>query len=379
MKRVLLLVLVVLVGCSREDEGGIDVATALGGIADDGFLRADAPREFRFPEDHNAHPAFRNEWWYITGNLHAADGERFGYQVTFFRIALAPEVAARDSAWSTRQLWMAHVALSQIDRGRHQHDQRLARGALGLSGQETGPFRVWLEDWRIDGEVDGAFPWTLQVAAEDFDLALTLEPRREPVLQGDAGLSQKSAQPGNASYYYSITRLATTGTVTRDGQAVTVEGMSWLDREWSTSALGAEQVGWDWFSLQLDSGDDLMVYRLRNCDGGTDPHSAGLLLSAAGHRRVLAAEDFELTPRRRWTSPSGAVYPVAWSLRVPDEGIDLVVDARLDDQEMLTGVRYWEGSVAVRSSPERADTGIGYLEMTGYGPAASCDEPGGRL
>jgi len=375
MRPALLLLMLLLAGCARQDDAGIDVASALGGIADEGFRRADGPREFRFPEDHAAHPAFRNEWWYLTGNLHAADGERFGYQVTFFRIAVAPEVAVRDSAWSTRQLWMAHVALSQIDGGRHQHDQRLVRGALGLAGQTTRPFRVWLEDWRIDGEPDGGFPWSLQIATPDFSLALALEAQRQPVLQGDEGLSQKSAQPGNASYYYSITRLATTGTVTRDGEAVSVEGRSWLDREWSTSALGADQVGWDWFSLQLDSGDDLMVYRLRNCGGITDPHSAGVLLSADGRRRALAPEDFELTPRRRWDSASGAAYPVTWSLRVPDEDIDLVVDALLDDQEMLTGVRYWEGAVEVRSTSDDAAAGLGYLEMTGYGPGAGCDAP----
>jgi predicted secreted hydrolase len=262
---------------------------------------------------------------------------------------------------------MGHAALTDIDAQLHHHEQRLARGALDLAGQTREPFAVWLEDWTLSGRDGGGFPWRLRIRADDFALALELEPRREPVLQGDAGLSQKSAARGNASYYYSITRLATQGTVTAgDGTTTAVTGSSWLDREWSTSALGEDQVGWDWFSLQLDDGRDLMLYRLRQRGGATDPHSAGSLVDADGHRTKLAAGDFELETRRWWRSPEGARYPVAWRLRLPGNGLDLRVEALVDDQEMATGVRYWEGAVGVRSAASGEALGRGYLEMTGY-------------
>lgn len=358
---------IILGGCGRRDTGGIDVASALGGEADAGFARATQPRTFAFPADHNAHPAYRNEWWYLTGQVEAPDGERFGYQVTFFRIALAPEAAPRDSAWATRQLWMGHAALTEIDAQVHHHAQRLARGALELAGQRREPFAVWLEDWSLSGNDGGDFPWELAIRTDDFALALTLEPQREPVLQGDAGLSQKSAAAGNASYYYSITRLATRGEIsTGDGETTAVSGSSWLDREWSTSALGADQVGWDWFSLQLASGDDLMLYRLRLRGGATDPYSAGSLVRGDNDTTRLSAGDFDLEALRWWRSPDGARYPVAWRLRLPDAGLDLRVEALVDDQEMATGVRYWEGAVDVRSATSGEPLGRGYLEMTGY-------------
>jgi len=361
------LALLLLAACEdQRGAGGLDVASALGGEATAGFARAEAPRQFRFPGDHNAHPAFRNEWWYFTGQLAAAGGERFGYQVTFFRIALAPSAPPRTSAWATRQLWMAHVALTAIDRERHWHRERFARGALGLAGQQREPFRVWLEDWQLIGGDGGAFPWQLAIDAGDFTLDLTLEPQREPVLQGDDGLSQKSAAPGNASYYYSITRLATTGSVALGGERHPVTGLSWLDREWSTSALGEGQAGWDWFSLQLAGGADLMLYQLRREDGSRDRHSAGLFLAADGRRQPLPADAFALEPVRWWRADSGARYPVAWRLQVPGEGLDLRVEAAVDDQAMATAVRYWEGAVEVRSAEDGAVAGQGYLEMTGY-------------
>jgi len=358
-----------LAGCeARPPAAGLDVASALGGEATAGFARARTPRQFRFPEDHNAHPDFRNEWWYFTGQVAADSGERFGYQVTFFRVALAPPGPERPSAWAARQLWMAHVAVTAIDGGHHWHEERFARDALGLAGQQAQPFRVWLEDWALSGGDGGRFPWQLAIETDAFELALSLEPLREPVLQGDGGLSQKSAEPGNASYYYSITRLATRGSITLDGEAHSVSGSSWLDREWSTSALGEDQAGWDWFSLQLDSGTDLMLYQLRNRDGGSDPHSAGLFLAGDGRQRTLNVDDFQLRPLRWWRAQSGARYPVAWRVYLPREGLELVVEALLDDQAMATAVRYWEGAVEVRAARGGAAVGRGYLEMTGYDP-----------
>lgn len=342
------------------------VGDALGGVAATGFARADSPRDFVFPDDHAAHPAYRNEWWYLTGNLTTADGDRIGYQLTLFRIALAPGTPESTSAWATHQAWMAHVAVTDVAAADHRYAERYARGAAGLAGQSMQPFRVWLDDWRIAGAADGSFPWTIDVDAGKFALRLTVDPCRTPVLQGENGISQKSAASGNASYYYSITRLATHGEVRVDERMHGVTGMSWLDREWSTSALGDDQAGWDWFSLQLDSGEDLMVYRLRSKDGSTDPYSAGAWVDGDGLSETLRADDFTLREERYWTSTTGRRYPVAWTLESNGRAPALRVEALLDDQEMQTSVRYWEGAVSVKAADGGEPMGHGYLEMTGY-------------
>lgn len=364
---------IALTACSGEVEETtpLSLAETLGGSSSAGtrgFARAIAPRDFVFPRDHHSHPAFRNEWWYLTGNLEAVDGREFGYQLTFFRIALAPEGAApaRMSDWAAREVWMAHAAVTDIRGNQHYHGQRLARGAAGLAGDSGPPFRLWLDDWHISGG-DPVFPWQISATTGEFGIQLELTPRRDVILQGNNGLSQKSAAEGNASYYYSITRLATAGNITVGGNSYQVRGLSWLDREWSTSALGDNQTGWDWFSLQLENGGDLMLYRLREQGETTDPHSAGSYLAPDNRQRGLTVTDFELDATRWWQSPTGSRYPVAWRLRVPGEGLDLQVEALVDDQEMLTGVRYWEGAVDVRSAESGERVGQGYLEMTGYG------------
>jgi predicted secreted hydrolase len=367
---VLLAAVAVLAGaCAPPPPGeapGIDVATALGGSVRAGFARAEQPRAFSFPADHNAHPDFRNEWWYVTGHLRGPQGQRFAWQVTFFRIALGTEAPSLDSDWATRQLWMAHVALADLDAGVHRHAERFARQSIGLAGQQSTPFRLWLEDWQLVGGPGGVFPWRLEVDSGEFALQLELEPLRTPLLQGEAGLSQKGSAAGNASYYYSITRLATRGRLRRGDVSLAVSGQSWLDREWSSSALEDGQVGWDWFSLQLDDDTDLMLYRLRRSDGSADSHSAGSLLRADGSVLRLTADDFSLQPRRYWQAPDGARYPVGWRLRVPAAGLELDVEALLDTQLMDTAVTYWEGAVGVRDAADGRSLGRGFLEMTGY-------------
>ncbi len=347
-------------------EAALDLTAALGGQAAQGFSRATEPRSFRFPRDHAAHPDFRNEWWYITGNLSDGQDQRFGYQVTLFRVALAPQSPRSQSHWATNQVWMAHVALTDVRANRHWHDQRLARGAVGLAGQTAQPFRVWLEDWQILGTSGGEFPWTVVVQTEQFGLQLQLQPVKPVVLQGDKGLSQKSEQPGNASYYYSFTRLRTEGEILKGDERVRVRGWSWLDREWSTSALGDGQVGWDWFSLQLEDQHELMFYRLRRHDGATDRHSAGKWILPDGQTRSLAAEEVNLQPLRYWTSSSGRRYPVSWQVTIPALQQQFIVEALVADQEMATGIYYWEGAVQVTSAAKGESLGYGYLEMTGY-------------
>lgn len=346
----------------------LSVARALGGASPDGFLRALEPRRFSFPADHGPHDGFRNEWWYFTGNLADAAGRSFGYQFTFFRVALRPRPVARDSSWGAGEVWMAHLALTDVTGRRFRHAERLSREALGLAGAGGRPLRVWLEDWQA---VEVATrPWTVRLTGneEDWGIDLTLRAVKPEVLNGAGGLSRKGGEPGNASYYYSLPRMETSGTIRAGGTTFTVSGLSWLDREWSTSALAPDQTGWDWIALHLNDGRDLMYYRLRRRDGTTDPASAGTIVAADGSYRHLAAAAATLETLSWWSSPAGgARYPSRWRLRVPAEGIDLDIVPRLPDQELFTTIRYWEGAVEVRSSAGKGIAGSGYVELTGYG------------
>ncbi|MCP5159718.1 MAG: carotenoid 1,2-hydratase [Gammaproteobacteria bacterium] len=351
-----------------EPAKSIAVGAALGGGDPAGYRRADRPRVFHFPDDHGPHPEFRNEWWYLTGNLVDAAGRPFGYQWTLFRIALSPEPPVADSAWRTHQVYLGHFAVTDVASKKHDAVERFSRGAVGLAGAQAQPFRVWLEDWQLSSMESDAFPMRLRVRDDDMALDLILEAGKPVVLQGDRGLSQKSAEPGNASYYYSHTRLPTQGEVELKGQVFKVTGSSWLDREWSTSALGAEQSGWDWFALQLDDGRELMFYRLRGKDGRADPFSKGVLVDAAGQTQLLRWEALDLQPLGEWISPhTGDRYPAGWRLRLPGEHLELTVMPKVADQEMRLTVHYWEGAVTVVGhAGDRKVNGQGYLEMTRY-------------
>lgn len=357
----------------------LTVAEALAGDTV-GYARARAPRTFHFPEDHGPHPEFKTEWWYLTGHLRTAEDRSFGYQFTLFRIALAPPSEADTiaaSAWRTRQLYMAHLALSDIAEGRFYAFERLSRGALGLAGATARPFRAWLENWQLAQAGPEVFPWRLGASEGAVTLELTLTPLKPVVLQGNQGLDPKGPKPGNASYYYSISRLATTGMLRIGSQTYTVEGLSWLDREWSTSALGEDQVGWDWFALQLDHGYDLMWYRLRRRDGSESPWSRGALIDPEGRSLPLESGAVQLEVRDTWTSPhSQLTYPSAWHLRVPAQELELYIRPRLKDQELNVSVRYWEGAVAVEGQHRGQKVkGLGYVELTGYGEAALPGSP----
>jgi predicted secreted hydrolase len=342
----------------------VAVGEALGNGAPVGFARAEAPRAFTFPGDHGPHPEFRNEWWYLTGNLLTPEGERFGFQVTFFRIGLTAEAPQRTSRWATDQVWMAHAALTDVRAGEHTPTERFARQALDLAGAQAEPFAVWLGNWRLESAPDHQ-GWMLRVHTETFDLDLALTAEKPVILQGYAGLSQKSAEPGNASYYYSLPRLRTRGQIRSHERTQRVEGWSWLDREWSTSALGPDQTGWDWFALHLNDGRDLMFYRLRRSDGSLDPHSAGSLVEADGTAQRIGPEDLVLRPLSWWSSADHR-YPIAWELEVKPWQRTLRVQAYLEDQLMDLSVRYWEGAVEVIDPATGAAIGSGYLELAGY-------------
>ena len=340
----------------------------LSGDGDAGFEKALEPREFVFPDDHGPHPGFRNEWWYVTGNLDGDGGRRFGFELTIFRFALTPSLPATESEWRSNQVYIAHFAVTDADRERFFAAERFSRGALGLAGAKALPFRVWIEDWEIAAEETGAPErWRLRASDPGFSVDLELASAKPPVLNGDAGLSQKSAEPGNASYYYSMTRWLTDGSLQLGDDTFRVTGLSWLDREWSTSALGADQLGWDWFALQLSDGSDLMFYNLRKLDGSQDAQSAGTWIDTDGRSLHLGRDDVEITVTDTWESPQGGVYPSAWTLRAPGQGLDLRIRPVMADQELFTTVRYWEGAVDVEGERDgRPVTGRGYVELTGY-------------
>jgi predicted secreted hydrolase len=332
------------------------------------FARATALQEYRLPDDHGPHLEYQTEWWYYTGNLAASDGRRFGFQLTFFRRGLAPGAPPDGPGLATRQIYFAHLAITDVAAGAHLFAERWSRGAGELAGARGTPFAVWLEGWRVEStRSDGR---AVRLVARDGPilLDLELESRKPLVRHGDRGLSPKSGEPGNASHYIGYTRLSARGRLAVDGAAVPVSGSAWFDHEWSTSALGAGAVGWDWFSLQLEDDRELMYFQIRREDGGIEPVSGGTLVDDTGGTRRLPAAAISLAVLDRWTSPeTGTTYPSRWRLRVPGEGLELVVEPWIPAQEMRTSFVYWEG--AVRVSGTRAGRplrGHGYVELTGY-------------
>jgi len=315
------------------------------------------------PADHGSHPAFRTEWWYVTGWVTEADGTAAGFQVTFFRTR--PDVPQDNpSAFAPHQLVIAHAALSDPALGRLRHDQRIARASHGLAGAATGDTEVWLQDWRLERR-EGIYFTTIRAA--DFALELELRPTQPPMPNGRGGYSQKGREPSSASYYYSVPQLSVSGSVRRDGQSSPVTGTAWLDHEWSTALLDQEAAGWDWVGINLDDGGALMAFRMRDRSGGT-LWSAATHRPAAGPGQQFEPGDVEFTPGRWWTSPrTGTRYPVTFRVRAGPHVVDLepLFDDQESDSRQTTGAVYWEG--AVRAFRDGAPVGRGYLELTGYG------------
>lgn len=344
--------------------------------------------DWQFPRDHGAHPRFQTEWWYYTGNLSAADGRRFGFQFTIFRRAVAPTLTASDSEWRTGQVYMAHFTLSDITGQQFFHDERYSRGGAGLAGAEPvygdpaleeRPYRVWLEDWQVMAVDDDAQTFAMQAAmrydGQPVAIDLTLEAVKPIAFQGQAGLSPKSAVEGNASYYYSMTRLETHGTVQVGQERLQVSGRTWMDHEFSTSALGEGAQGWDWFGLILDDGREMMLGQIRLDDGGREPAFGGLIVHQDGSTTYLPSETFSISGTDSWTSPhTGAVYPSGWQIVIDGaalgqpQDLELMVTPLMQDQELHSGdIAYWEGAVSVAGSDAHgALSGVGYAELTGY-------------
>ncbi len=376
MKRIILLLGIVLavvaygfslISVSGSDDVNASVVLTNLGTDISGYARADAPREWQFPLDYGAHPNFQTEWWYYTGNLAGEDGRRFGYQFTIFRRAIAPSEADTDSEWRTNQLYMAHFAVTDVAGNQFYHESRFSRAGAALAGAETEPnTRVWLGNWQALGLNEDATQTRISAETESVAVDFTLEEAKPPALQGDAGLSAKSAEAGNASYYYSLTRLLTSGTLTIGDETFAINGTSWMDHEFGTSALGDDALGWDWFGLQLDDQRELMVGQIRLIDGDKDPYFGGLLVNPDGTTQYLPAETISIEPTGTWESPyTGAVYPAGWNITVEAGGdpLRLTLTPQIADQELHGGgIAYWEGTVRISGDA----TGYGYAELTGY-------------
>ncbi len=376
-----------------EIEATISAAQALSGGDTEGYTQALGPREFVFPDDHGAHPGFKTEWWYYTGNLFTEEGRQFGYQFTIFRNQLSPSGedfvrinqkesaqmnlelnSANDSEWSTNQLYLAHFAISDVSKRDHVFNERYSRGTAGLAGASVDPYRIWLEDWEITRvtdlkATDERFPVRIKAEMSDGTaLEIVLNPQKPLVLQGEEGYDKKGGEDGNASYYISFTRMQTEGLLKKDGESLAVSGLSWMDHEWSTSALDSGQTGWDWFSIQLSNGYELMYYQIRNADPELAPQTTGSLIAPNGQKRDLGQGEVQLEVLEYWTSPyTGARYPLQWTLGIPSEELKIDVATLFDDQEMTVSVQYYEGALHVSGKfRDEAIDGNGYIEMTGY-------------
>jgi predicted secreted hydrolase len=359
--------------------------TAKGAAANDkaGFHLALPGYEYSFPRDHGSHPPYQTEWWYFTGHLESVrSAKKFGYELTFFRRALIPELKNRRSKWATRDIILAHLALTDESGRRFYFSDRASRAALGLAGAQTAQLsrnpRIWLNDWNTQffdsegKEQHIAARGTDERSSTPFSVQLAQRALKKPVVHGENGVSQKADGRGQASHYYSLTRIATKGKDEVAGETYQVTGESWFDHEFGSNQLAANQAGWDWFSIQLGDGRELMLYQLRLKNGAVDAHSSGTLVEKDGRSQHLRRDDFQIEVTGWWQSPhSRAKYPAGWEIRLPKQSIELRVEPTLADQELdtkhSTGITYWEGSVSVRGAQHaRALTGRGYVELTGY-------------
>lgn len=346
----------------------LGMAMALWCVAAD--WRGAAPGwQYEFPRDHRIHPEFKTEWWYFTGNLADANGRRFGYQLTFFRqgIRTPAQRTPELSRFVVGDLKFAHFTVTDVAGGKFHFQQKTSRGAFQEAGFDVGDRLAWLESWNLRMDSGGVFH--LRAEARDAEISLRLENVKPPAIHGSDGISRKSAQEGHASHYYSLTRLSTTGELRAGDQTFPVRGESWFDHEWATNQLAPGQVGWDWLSLQLDDGSELMLYQMRLETGASDPASSGSLIGAEGNVVHLSAAAFRMTAVGFWQSDAtGAKYPISWEVELPAYGLRLTVRAVLKKQELvLMPLAYWEGAVeATGARNGKPLTGRGYLELTGY-------------
>ncbi|MEQ8168796.1 MAG: lipocalin-like domain-containing protein, partial [Candidatus Eremiobacterota bacterium] len=351
---------------SAQFNTSISISDVLKDHSTEGFELALKPRIFSFPSDHGPHETFKTEWWYFTGNLNTKEGRHFGYELTFFRTALSANSLRRTSLWSSKNIYMAHFAVSDVKNKSFYAFDRFSRDGLSLAGAQSKPFKVWLEDWIVSGEP--VFPMVLSASENNISINITMSGGKPVVLQGNKGLSQKGPSTGNASYYYSCTRLNTEGTIKINNNNFHIHGLSWMDREWSTSSLEKNQVGWDWFAIQLSDGREVMYYQMRKKDGTIEALSNGTLINKDGTGKYLSRNNVKLEVIDYWkSSDSKAIYPSEWYLTIPEERMKLHIIPYMPDQELNLTVRYWEGAVKIKGTcKEKNISGNGYVELTGY-------------
>jgi predicted secreted hydrolase len=343
------------------------------------FKRALPGKVFSFPQDHFSHPEFKTEWWYYSGHLQSLgdDKKSFGYQLTFFRTGLTRETKNQKSKWSIRDLYFAHLAITDESKKKFEYREKISRGSLGEAGalpfkKEEKTFRIWIEDWSIEGKGPGMQNHSLKAGDKFFGIELMLTPEKNPIIHGQNGISQKAEGEGYASHYYSIPRLKTEGKIFLQNKKIFVQGITWMDHEFGSSQLREYQVGWDWFSIQLDQGMELMFYQIRHRDGKIDPYSSGSIIFLDGTHQHLLKKEFQIDVLDHWkNSKSGAIYPSKWKIKVPDHQIDLTLSPTVKDQELITKestrVTYWEGSVKIEGKYQKKSIkGMGYVELTGY-------------
>ena len=337
---------------------------------------ARAPYRFVFPRDHYAHDDYRTEWWYFTGHLRASDGRRYGFELTFFRIGLRPHpyrIEPGRSAWRSAQLYSAHFAITDIHGRRFFYAETSARDALGQGYASQRRLLVRVNGWSLHGT--SAVEPHMHLRAADGGNAIDLRviPEKPPVVEGPGGISRKGACASCASHYYSFTRLCASGTLRLAGHDESVRGVAWMDHEYGSDELSPGQVGWDWFSIQLDDRREIMLYRLREKDGATTPQSSGTIVSRSGRPTYLALRDFHIVATGTWRSPrTHALYPSGWVVRVAGIAAPLRLTPVLKDQELAgSGTTYWEGAVRVFDARTGRRLGRGYVELTGYSGAIS--------
>ena len=350
-----------------------------GKIYAEDFKRALPGRIFSFPEDHFSHPEFKTEWWYYSGHLQSLgqDKKTFGYQLTFFRSGLTRETKHQKSKWSIQDLFLAHLAITDESKKKFQYLEKISRGSLGEAGvtpykpgEKT--FRIWIEDWSVEGKGPQAQNHFLAAGNKNFGLELMLAPEKNPIIHGQNGISQKAEGEGYASHYYSIPRLKTDGKIFLQNKEIPVQGTSWMDHEFGSTQLREYQVGWDWFSLQLEKGMELMLYQMRQKDGKIDPYSSGTIIFPNGTYQHLPRKEFQIEVLHQWKSQkSGASYPSKWKIKIPGYQMELTLSPTVKDQELITKestrVTYWEGSVKVEGKYQGDPIkGMGYVELTGY-------------
>lgn len=336
------------------------------------FTLAQPGYSYEFPHDHGSHDSYRTEWWYYTGNLTAKDGRLFGYQLTFFRRAMpADQIKTLPSKWSITQLYLAHFSVTDLSNRQFRFAEKISRAGLGKAGAESNRLNVWIDLWRAESP-QGTDRHLLAAADGEIAIQLSLSPEKPLVIHGTDGVSLKGDGTGQASHYYSFTRMNTKGQLTIGKESVEVTGSTWMDHEFGSADLGKSLVGWDWFSLQLDDQTEIMLYRLRRTDGTADSVSSGTFIDREGKGHHLALGDFSLEPLSEWTSPtSKARYPQRWRLTIPSKQLSLELTPRLAGQELVTSrstqVTYWEGAIEANGvAGEKRIKGHGYMELTGY-------------